>query len=136
MKKTLFWLWTAFIIFIVVFKVYDSPIERAEYLKELREAGFDNVNVHLFHTIRICADNITSRWAIKNVAGNTLPFLILGILTKNAWRDYNIKAVLRAVSSSIILFEIMQYILLLGTCDIDDALLNLTFLKIGFCLLK
>ncbi len=136
MKRTLFWLWAAFVVSVVIFKLYDAPFERIEYLKELRRMGFDNVNIQPFHTLRICFYNIESAWAVKNLLGNTLPFLILGIISRFTWQEYNRTEVFLRVSSAIILFEIMQYILLLGTCDVDDVILNLAFLKIGFCSLK
>ena len=136
MKKTLFWVYVAFVVFIVVFKLYDSPVERVEYLKELRSEGCDNVNVYPLRTLKICADNIESAWSIKNLVGNSLPFLMLGILSRNTWRKYSTSEVYLYVSAVIILLEILQYIFLLGTCDIDDFILNLAFLKIGFCLLK
>ena len=132
MKRTLFWLWAAFVVSAVIFKLYDAPFERIEYLKELRGMGFDNINIQPFHTLGICFDNIESAWAVKNLLGNTLPFLILGIISRFTWREYNRTEVFLRVSSAIILFEIMQYILLLGTCDVDDVILNIAFLKIGF----
>ena len=132
MKKIYFWLYATLIVFIVVLKLHDSPCDRMEYLKRLRDLGFDNVNVIPFHTIRICFDNLATIWAIKNLIGNSLPFFILGILSKKSFYHCDSRALFCYISSSILFLEIVQYASLLGTCDIDDVIHNLTFLKIGF----
>lgn len=136
MKKTLFWLYAAFLVSFVILKLHDSPLQRAEYLLYLRRLGYDNVNVEVFHTIKMCFDNVETAWGVKNLIGNTMPFLALGVITRVAWKSYSSLQIYCSVSAMLLVLEILQYMLLLGTCDIDDVMLNLSFLKIGFCLSK
>ena len=130
LKKILFWTYAILIALLIVFKAFDSPLERIEALKELRRRGVDNVNLRPLYTIKMCLENIRTEWALRNLAGNTLPFFFLGALSKNTWDSNNFTFYI--VSSVIITLEILQYVLFLGTCDIDDVILNVTFLKIGF----
>ena len=136
MRKTLFWIYAALVVLFVILKLYDSPLQRVEYLLYLRRLGYDNVNTRVFHTIKMCFDNIETAWAVKNLIGNTLPFLVLGVITKTTWKGCNQLKMFYYLSAALLALEILQYVLLLGTCDVDDVILNLTFLKIGFCLSK
>ena len=133
MYKIVFWVYCVFVLAFVVFKI-NSPSEmrlRVEYFLELKESGIDNVNPIPFNTIKMYISNIHTLWATVNLLGNTLPFLFLGRLAEMAWRKTDRLALTAALSMGIVVCEALQYFFMLGTCDIDDVLLNTLFLLIG-----
>jgi glycopeptide antibiotics resistance protein len=123
------------VLILVIFKLWESPLERIARISALKCQGVDNANTIPFRTLRMCFDNINGGWARINLVGNTFPFFILGISGKYAWRESN-HVMFFAISVGIVLCEIIQYVFLLGVCDIDDVILDLLFLKLGFYLLK
>ena len=68
-----------------------------------------------------------------NLAGNVAMFVPLGFLMPwiwSFWRKFGWHFLLMV--AVIILVELAQYFLGLGTCDVDDLLLNLVGTSLGF----
>ena len=101
-----------------------------------RDTGFDNVNLLPFYTIKKCLKYIDSYWAITNLIGNSIPFLLLGVITRWSFKERNRREIFFSVSALITACEIIQYVLFLGVCDIDDVVINLLFLNFGICLIN
>ncbi len=129
-------IYLALIVFLVIFKLAENPAERINALRLMRETGFDNVNLIPFHTVRMCLKYIDSYWAITNLAGNSVPFLLLGIIARWSCNGRDKAEIFCLISALITACEIIQYVLLLGVCDIDDVIINLLFLNFGICLLN
>ena len=76
-------------------------------------------------------------WALRNLAGNIVLFVPLGFLIPwiwtafgKWWRHFLLMAGL------IVTVEVLQFAFGLGTCDIDDWLLNMIGIQTGFLIFK
>lgn len=75
--------------------------------------------------------------AIRNLAGNLLMFLPLGIYLPLIWKKCrNLKTTLLFSLTALIAIEILQFVTLLGSLDVDDLILNLLGIIIGYGLWK
>ena len=110
------------------------------YLQQMKE----NLNLIPFRTIRQFMHILQSaqggamRHAVINLAGNVVMFVPLGFflpLTSEKCRHYGKH--LSCVLVILLAIELLQLITLLGSCDVDDFLLNVPGTAIGygiFCL--
>lgn len=111
------------------FAFYDN------YLEQLKT----RINLIPFRTVAeyvgMYQTNVTSlvNHAIVNIGGNVATFVPLGIFLPLLWDKFNNAKVL-LLHSTIIIFsvEIIQYFTLLGSFDIDDYILNILGIFIGF----
>lgn len=76
-------------------------------------------------------------WAAMNIFGNILLFLPLGMFPPLLWKKF------RSLPGTMVLalavmtgVEVAQALLQVGTCDVDDLILNLIGAAIGYFLLK
>lgn len=77
------------------------------------------------------------RHAAVNLLGNVILFIPLGIfLPKLSLRLQGFWKMLLATAGIILLVESVQVLTLLGRCDIDDLILNLTGAAIGYGIWK
>ena len=77
------------------------------------------------------------RHAVVNLAGNVIMFVPLGIFAPILWkRTGKLGWHLLTMTLIIVAVELTQLFTLLGTCDVDDLLLNLVGTTIGFLLWK
>lgn len=101
------------------------------------------LNLVPFRTLRLFAGLLDSvrpeyvRAAVVNLFGNVIMFIPLGLLLplaipklKDFWQ------VLLTATIAIILVELVQLFTLVGSCDIDDLILNLIGAAMGFGLFK
>ena len=102
-----------------------------------------HVSLTPFHTIRLFANVLlgdysdgSRRSAIINLYGNVIMFLPLGFLPPLLWKAFRKwwKMLLWGVGI-ITCVELCQLFALVGNCDIDDLLLNLVgvFMGYGLC---
>ena len=104
----------------------------------------ENLNLMPFKTVKLylwLLQNSTNealmRHAVINLVGNVVLFIPLGWFLPSIWVRFRgfFKTVL-AVLLLISAVEIVQYFTRLGSCDIDDLILNLTGALAGFALWK
>jgi glycopeptide antibiotics resistance protein len=77
------------------------------------------------------------RHAVVNLAGNVIMFVPLGFLVPCIWQKMGkFGWHLLTMVLSIVGIELIQLFTLLGTCDVDDLLLNLVGTTMGFLLWK
>ena len=77
------------------------------------------------------------RIAWANLAGNVVIFLPLGCLLPWIWAFFrNFWRHMLSMSAIVLAVELSQYFLRLGTCDVDDLLLNLLGTEIGYLFWK
>lgn len=71
--------------------------------------------------------------AIVNLVGNVVMFIPLGFLLPRIWRKLRgfFRTIL-TIAVLVIAVEILQYVTLLGSLDIDDFILNITGAVIGY----
>ncbi|WP_338749170.1 VanZ family protein [Bacillus sp. FJAT-52991] len=65
-------------------------------------------------------------WGVSNILGNVVVFIPLGLLLPTLFekmRNRYVLVIITSISVSV-LFETLQYVLALGSADIDDVLLN------------
>ena len=78
-------------------------------------------------------DPVALRHAVVNLVGNVVMFVPLGLLTPCIWgklRKFWVHFVCMLLI--IVCIEVLQLVTLLGSCDVDDLLLNLVGTTIGF----
>ena len=112
-------------------------IEGMPYWSQIRA----NLNLEPFHTIRlflkVLDSQVYSASAIINLGGNVIMFIPLGFFLPlvfpalgKFWRT------ILATALIIIAVELTQLFTLLGSCDIDDLILNVVGAAIGYGLFK
>ena len=75
------------------------------------------------------------RHCVINLAGNVLLFIPIGYWLVRLWpRFRNFFLFLATCAGSILLIEALQLFTLLGSCDVDDIILNLAGMTLGYLL--
>lgn len=97
-----------------------------DILNDQDELAYTRVNLVPFQTIRfyLFAGRVSNAVAFRNLVGNVLAFMPIGILVPLLRRDLSLGFTFFvgfALSASI---ELTQYFTGLGSCDIDDLILN------------
>lgn len=73
------------------------------------------------------------RHAFINLAGNVVMFLPLGFFLPAIWKKQrNFFLCLLTAALIIVVIEAVQYATMLGSCDVDDFLLNLPGAMLGY----
>lgn len=96
-----------------------------------------NINLTPLHTIRQyigLLQNDTYRFhAVVNLFGNVLMFVPPGFLLPRIWRRFHsFWRTMLVMLLAIIAVELLQYITGLGSCDIDDLILNMSGIVAGY----
>lgn len=137
-------LWVLFAIYcmIMLYLLFWQRVERSSFLTDA-ELLRANLNLVPFKTIweyitvmhqGISGYNDTLvRISIVNLLGNVLVFLPLGLFLPSLWpRMRSLGYFLISVTAAVFLIELVQLFTLLGSCDIDDLILNLLGAAIGY----
>ena len=97
------------------------------------------LNLIPFRTLRLFAGLLNSgirshiTMAVINLGGNVIMFIPLGFLLPKVFQKLSsLPLVLIATALIITLVEILQLFTLVGSCDIDDLILNLIGSAIGY----
>ena len=113
----------------------ERSLEALPYLHQLPM----HVNLRPFRTIRLYLGLLSAqrpslvRIAAVNLLGNVGMFLPLGFLLPAAFpRLTKWYRCLLTAAGIIALVELLQMLFLVGTCDIDDLILNLTGTALGY----
>lgn len=97
------------------------PLETVKLYLHLLQQGSSNLVKHAF----------------VNLAGNVIMFIPLGWFIPRIWRSFRaFWKVFLTVLLMIILVEILQYFTGLGSCDVDDIILNVPGAMLGYVLWK
>ena len=109
---------------------------------------WDTLSQHLvltpFHTIRLFVNALVRDYgqgarqsAIINLVGNVVMFLPLGFFPPLMWKVFNkLWKTLLWGAGIIVCVELIQLFTLVGNCDIDDLLLNVVGIALGYGLCK
>ena len=127
--KILFVLYSALMLWLLFDRVgYDPTIPYWDQLK---------YNLVPLHTIRLFWRIWPSAAAIINLGGNVIMFIPLGFLLPRACPKLNkFFRCFFTCALIIILVEVTQLFTLLGSCDIDDLILNMVGSTLGFIMHK
>ena len=99
------------------------------------------VNLVPFYTIKCYLRNIANGHivsiSVKNLLGNLLIFLPLGTYLPIIWKKCRSLSATLLVSLTVLIgIELLQFLTLLGTLDIDDLILNMCGILLGYILWK
>ena len=132
--KSIFYLYLACLLFIL--------FNRSRYVPGIPywEQVQRYLNLTPFKTIslywRLLEDPVRpllTRLAIYNLAGNILLFLPMGMLIPAIWsRLRKFYKTLLLAALLVIAAEILQVLILAGSCDVDDLILNLLGTAMGY----
>lgn len=97
----------------------------------------DKINLIPFHTVIEFIQTIDKRHSVINLAGNVTVFVPLGFFIPALWQSFRkFNRCMLLCAFVIILIEVIQLISLLGSCDIDDIILNMVGIAIGYVLFR
>ena len=117
--------------------LFDRPgsIEGIPYWEQVAR----QVNLIPFRTLRLFTQLLDSprpefvRAAVINLGGNIIMFIPLGFLLPRVFPKCNsLSRVLLATAAIITAVEVTQLFTLVGSCDIDDLILNVLGSGLGF----
>ena len=129
--KVLFWSYVLLLFLVVILKFSGSF--RDLLVRMQAEPYGETCNLVPFATIRVQLRHLSEGWAKFNLIGNTIPFLPFGFLLPLAYRKKF--SLLKGLSFGLlfILFaEALQYYTNLGTFDVDDIILNMAAIFVGY----
>lgn len=117
-----------------------GPGNGGPYWQELRGnlilEPFDTIRRFLW-VLRHSSSRGMVTHAIVNLVGNVIMFVPLGFWAPILWkRTEKFRWHFLAMTLTILVVELVQLFTLLGTCDVDDLLLNLVGTTLGFMLWK
>ena len=148
MKKKILIIYTLLLLNFVVFKFYgniNELIERINSIRMDRNEGYWNINLTSLFVLKrylttfkseIIKGNLTN-YAILNILGNIIPFIPFGFLVPFTFdKINNIYKFILVSSIFIVSIEFLQFITLLGFCDIQDFILNMVGCLLGYIIFK
>lgn len=131
MWKILFWIYLLFLFAVVILKFTGSVQELLERMNA--EPFGKTYNLEPFSTIRIQLRYISQGWARFNLLGNTVPFIPFGFLLPMTFRKgCSLGKVLLLGLLFVLFAETVQFYTNLGTFDVDDIILNMAAIFIGY----
>ena len=114
-------------------------LEGVPYWEQIRMS----LNLIPLHTIRKYLHLLDSsrpylvRLAVVNLVGNVIMFIPLGFFLPAVFQKlYRLWKTLLTTALAITLIELAQLFTLLGSCDVDDLILNLLGAAIGYGIFK
>ncbi len=133
--KKIFLIYIIFLLLFVILKI-DFHGDFITRIHLFESGNYKNFNTVVFNTFKMYKNNLNSCWSIFNIVGNILPFFFFGLLLKSAWKEKNFFELFFFSSCLFTLFEIIQYIFMIGVCDIDDLITNVFFASFGIIFYK
>ncbi len=140
-KKTTFFLFIIYCI-VMLWLLFGQRIGFViyhDYFLQLK----NSINLIPFKTVIEYAEKYQSgntylvRHAIINLGGNVGTFIPLGYFLPSLWEKFKSAKNMFVYSSVIICaVEVVQYFTLLGSLDIDDYILNIAGIFLGFLIYK
>lgn len=137
--KLLFWSYIAVLFVVVVIKFEGSflgLIDKIDSVKRNRAIGFWNINLIPFRSIGTQLARINQDWALFNIVGNIIAFIPFGFLLPLAHpKSRGVIRMFIIAFLSVLSIETFQLITMLGTFDVDDIILNVPSILLGYGLL-
>lgn len=135
-KKVICIVWWIYIFLLFVFvvvKFKGSFEELGLRISAYAGEGAVNYNLIPFRSIGTQLEYITEWWALKNILGNIIPFMPFGFLLSMVYNK--VDSLFRCLAAGIlfVLFvELFQFLTKLGSFDVDDIILNLLGILLGY----
>lgn len=139
-RKLKIFLWTLFIIYLIILVNLillknSSIILTARHIRNLPLMDkLKGINLVPFKTIsEFLTGGLSTRIIVENILGNIVAFGPLGFLLPLLFTRINQLKTVAVIGFMVSLFmEITQLVFVLGSCDIDDLILNTLGAVIGF----
>ena len=135
LKLALFFLYSCFMLYLLFHR--PGGISGMDYWAQIRA----NLNLEPFHTIRlflrVAGNPVYSSAAITNLGGNVILFIPLGLFLPRVFP--RLQRFWRTALTTVLIItavEMTQLFTLLGSCDIDDLILNVLGAAMGYGLHK
>ena len=129
--KLLFWVYLLLLFLVVILKFRGSFQELIE--RSTAEPLGRNYNLVPFATLRIQLRYWQATWARFNLLGNTLPFMPFGFLLPLTYRKKcSLWKVLLLGLLFVLFAEAVQFYTNLGSFDVDDIMLNMAAIFLGY----
>ena len=144
----IFWIKILFIIYClllitILFLNNEYRVGIYEDTKIFSKEHFNSINIIPFHTTieyikGVITDNINTVIVIINLGTNLVLFAPMGVFISILFKDKikNIKQFIVAMIIVLFSVEILQFITLRGSMDIDDIILNITGAIVGYELMQ
>lgn len=109
---------------VILFKF--DPDTIVSILNDRDELPFTRVNLVPFQSIRfyLFSGRVSTAIAVRNLAGNILAFVPIGIFIPLLRRSLSLGSTFLVGFGLSAAIELTQYVTGLGSCDIDDIILN------------
>lgn len=116
-----------------------SHLNFTDYAQKLSQ----NINLVPFRTVKLffglakySIDYRSVALAVRNLLGNVVLFIPLGALPLIFPKIRSFGRFILTVSLTITAVELLQFVTLLGSCDIDDLILNLVGAAAGYLIIR
>ena len=129
--KLLFWTYLLFLFVFVILKFTGSVQDLLDRMAA--EPYGKTYNLEPFATIKIQLRHWSEGWARFNLIGNTVAFVPFGFLLPLTYRKRcSLFAVLLLGLMFVLFAEALQLYTNLGTFDVDDIILNMSAIFLGY----
>lgn len=135
--KIIWWIYIIALFLFVILK-FNGSISRIITTIEHNSLP-DSINYNLipFRSISVQLERISEGWARYNLLGNIVPFIPFGFLLPLVFDKINTFWKVISVGFVVDLcFEVFQYLTKTGSFDVDDIILNMTGIILGYLLMK
>lgn len=143
-KRLMYWLFAIYCFGMLYLLFFSRSVQFDLYGLTYREYLKAHINVIPFHTVRLMVQGAATRlerfgdtwllrFAVKNLGGNLLLFVPLGLFLPCIWKGMRSYAKFAlTVICAIAVVETLQLITTLGSMDIDDLIFNVTGASLGY----
>ena len=129
--RLLFWSYLLLLFIVVILKFTGSWQDLLARMES--EPYGKTYNLEPFATIKIQLQYWSESWARFNLVGNTIPFIPFGFLLPMTYRKKCSLFKTLLLGLLFILFsEALQFYTNLGTFDVDDIILNMEAIFVGY----
>ena len=135
LRRTVFAAYCLLMVYLLFLQRGRAPLIGGGYVGTM----LSNLNLtpgaEILRFLRVWNDPLYHRAAVVNIIGNIVMFIPLGFGLP--WANAPLRRFWKTLLASagiIILVEITQLVTLLGHCDIDDLILNLIGVAVGYLL--
>lgn len=135
--RIIWWIYIIVLFLLVVIKFHGSISAIISRIEHNSIPGSINYNLIPFHTIGKQLESVSEGWARYNLLGNIVPFMPFGLLLPMAFKKINSFWKVFGIGLVVDLcIEVFQYITKIGSFDVDDIILNMTGITLGYLLTK
>ena len=133
--KVIWWIYFVLLFGIVIIKFRGSF---SELFAKIESTPFGtNYNLIPFNSIGEQLNHFSEGWARFNLLGNIIPFVPFGFLLPVISENANsLRRVFTAGLGFVLFVEIFQFFTRLGSFDVDDVILNMSGILIGYLLIN